>query len=135
MDNPYTFPPDSPMGLCQTCGRDAHIWVWVSEGTRSEDGRDPPAGTPCMCGKTVWREKLCAANLPKEFKIGDPWKYSLKKAIEFLEYFADQENCDGRCDELPPHRPCPECLSRRTLNRLSEDAQITLLEIAGWLKP
>lgn len=39
-------------------------------------------------------------------------------SIEELRQLANQENCDGICDETFPFYKCPECLAREILNNI-----------------
>jgi len=40
--------------------------------------------------------------------------------IEFLDKYADMDNCEGDCDDSSPYQKCPECLARKALNEAGE---------------
>ena len=41
---------------------------------------------------------------------------SIFKVIEKVEALANDDSCDGGCDDKPPYLPCPLCNARRTIN-------------------
>lgn len=41
-------------------------------------------------------------------------------ALRELNKLANQDKCDGACDEYPPYRVCPECEARFVLNKTHE---------------
>lgn len=51
------------------------------------------------------------------------------ESIEFLDKYADMDNCEGDCDESPPYRKCPECLACHALNEVGEVLDNAVREI------
>lgn len=44
----------------------------------------------------------------------------LSRVMSLLQDRADKDECDGNCDEKPPHKECEECSAVRALNEASE---------------
>ena len=51
------------------------------------------------------------------------------KDYERLWEIADHDDCDGSCDEFPPHKKCPRCSAGHLINELGEIRSDGLREI------
>lgn len=54
---------------------------------------------------------------------------NIKEKIEFLEKYANKDECDGNCDQNSPYKECIECLARQTLNMVAEILDSEIIDI------
>lgn len=74
------------------------------------------------------------------YKLAEKYKAENKRLKERYEEYeklweiAEQDKCNGDCDEKPPHKTCPECIAGRTINECGEIRDYALREIDQALK-
>ena len=52
-----------------------------------------------------------------------------KEELIKLNELADQNNCNGHCDDHPPYKTCPECMATHAINEAAEVLRLALFRI------
>lgn len=52
-----------------------------------------------------------------------------KEELTKLNELADQDKCDGHCDDHPPYKTCPECMAINAINEAAEILRNTLFRL------
>lgn len=98
------------------------------------------AGCKVFEGNETHHHKDCPhypESLSKRFDLLQAENKQLKeryKEHEQLWKLADQNNCEGNCDNKYPYKQCPECIAKSAINECGEIRDTALRDIDQALK-
>jgi hypothetical protein len=121
--------------------------LWRDDVLELVDKFEKPDGScPCLNGKPCSPDCTCVNPLSSRgcdcccrYGSKEQREEAAKRIRESLSFtgdefvklteLADQDKCDGHCDDHPPYKTCPECTAVHAINEAAEVMRMTLFRL------